>query len=446
MSFVRNDPNNPRRVSSRLASLVQTTMVAAALIVVGAGVSAAGPKRARLSSDLDTLLKSGANASVDVIVSGSPERVAVIAQRHHLRVKKALTSGAVFEVSRQTLDAMSSDSELDALSSDADVHSSSDITTEFTGAEAAWSGSVAALGAVNGAGIGVAIIDSGIANHPALAGRVAVNVDFTSPRGNGWDGYGHGTHVAGIVAAQSAKQAKKNPEGAQGMAPGAHLINLRVLDSNGSGKASDVIEAVDWAIKNKRKYSIRVLNMSLGSAPTQKVADDPLCQAVERAARAGLVVVVAAGNRGESADGKPVYGSITSPGTSPFAITVGAIRTQGTLDPADDVVAPWSSKGPTLVDHIVKPDLVAPGSKIVSTVSANSTLMKQNPDHLIDGPGANDYAAMTGTSMAAAVVSGAAALLLDGKPRLTPLEVKLALQASAAFIPQAGSSPVVRAG
>ncbi len=159
-----------------------------------------------------------------------------------------------------------------------------------------------------------------------------VNVDFTSPRGNGADGYGHGTHVAGIVAARSARQAKKNPEGAQGMAPGAHLINLRVLDANGSGKASDVIEAIDWAIKNKKKYSIRVVNMSLGSAPTQSVADDPLCKAVERAARAGLVVVVAAGNKGESADGKPVYASITSPGTSPFAITVGALRTQGTLD------------------------------------------------------------------------------------------------------------------
>ena len=287
MSFVRPDPHQPHRVAPRLASTVQLALAAVALIVIGAGVSTAGPKRARLSSDLDALLKSGSNGSVDVIISGTPERVAVIAQRHNLRLKKALTSGAVFEVSRQTLDAMSNDVELEALSSDADVHSSSDITAEFTGAEAAWSGGVAALGAVTGKGVGVAIIDSGIANHPALAGKVVVNVDFTSPRGNGVDGYGHGTHVAGIVAAQAANQATRNPEGAQGMAPGAHLINLRVLDANGNGKASDVIEAVDWAIANQQKYSIRVLNMSLGSAPTQAVADDPLCQAVERAARAG---------------------------------------------------------------------------------------------------------------------------------------------------------------
>ena len=128
------------------------------------------------------------------------------------------------------------------------------------------------------------------------------------------------------------------------------------------------------------------------------------------------MVVASAGNYGESEDGKQVYGSITSPGISPYAITVGALRTQGTVDPSDDEVAPWSSKGPTMVDHIVKPDLVAPGSKIVSTAAAGATLMQQFPDRLIDGPGARDYFSMSGTSMAAAVVSGAAALLLDGKP------------------------------
>src|SRR5262245_31692119 len=228
--------NHAGRPVSQYASWGRTALLVAAAIVVGFGGSAAGQKRARLSSDLDALLKSGSNASVDVIVSGTSKDVARIAARHGLRVKKALTSGAVFEVSRQTLDAMANDIELESLSSDADVHSSSDITTEFTGAEAAWSGDVAALGAVTGEGIGVAIIDSGIANHPALAGRVVANVDFTNLHGNATDDYGHGTHVAGIVAARSAKQAQKNPEDMSGMAPGAHLINLRVLDANGSGK------------------------------------------------------------------------------------------------------------------------------------------------------------------------------------------------------------------
>ncbi len=181
-----------------------------------------------------------------------------------------------------------------------------------------------------------------------------------------------------------------------------------------------------------------MLNLSLGMAPTQSYRDDPLCQAVERAARAGLVVVASAGNFGQTEDGRTVLGSVTSPGISPFAITVGALRTQGTADPSDDTVAPWSSRGPTNVDHIVKPDLVAPGSRIVSTAAAGGALMSQFPDRLVDGPGANDYFAMSGTSMSAAVVSGAVALLLESKPTLSPLLVKLALQGSAEFMPNEG--------
>ena len=133
-----------------------------------------------------------------------------------------------------------------------------------------------------------------------------------------------------------------------------------------------------------------------------------------------------------------MFASVTSPGISPYAITVGALRTQGTVDPADDEMAPWSSKGPTLVDHIVKPDLVAPGSKIVSTAVKGSTLSNLLADRFVDGPGARDYVAMSGTSMAAAVVSGAVALVLDGQSDLTPLQVKLALQGSADFLPEAG--------
>ena len=115
------------------------------------------------------------------------------------------------------------------------------------------------------------------------------------------------------------------------MAPAAHLINLKVLDADGSGEAADVIEAIDWAIRYRKQLGIRVLNLSLGAAPTQSYKDDPICQAVERAVKAGLVVVASAGNYGQTPDGKPVYGSITSPGISPYAITVGAMRTQGTV-------------------------------------------------------------------------------------------------------------------
>ncbi len=228
------------------------------------------------------------------------------------------------------------------------------------------------------------------------------------------------------------------------MAPAAHLINLKVLGNDGSGEAADLIEAIDWAIRYRKQFGIRVLNLSLGAAPTQSYKDDPICLAVERAVKAGLVVVASAGNYGQAPDGKLVFGSVTSPGISPYAITVGALRTQGTLDPSDDEMAPWSSKGPTLVDHIVKPDLVAPGSKIVSTAVKGSVLSNTLADRFVDGPGGRDYVAMSGTSMSAAVVSGAVALLLDGKSNLTPLQVKLSLQGSA-DVHAGGRSADVRA-
>ena len=283
----------------------------------------------------------------------------------------------------------------------------------------------------------MAILDSGIAgDHPALANRVIVNVDFTDPKGRGNDFYGHGTHIAGIVAARDFKNAVAGAD--SGMAPAAHLINLKVLGSDGSGEAADLIEAIDWAIRYRKQFGIRVLNLSLGAAPTQSYKDDPICLAVERAVKAGLVVVASAGNYGQAENGKLVFGSVTSPGISPYAITVGAYRTQGTVDPLDDEMAPWSSKGPTFVDRIVKPDLVAPGSKIVSTAVKGSVLSNTLADSFVDGPGGRDYVAMSGTSMAAAVVSGAVALLLEGNAKFTPLQVKLALQGSADFLPKAG--------
>ncbi|MEP6783572.1 MAG: S8 family serine peptidase, partial [Acidobacteriota bacterium] len=395
--------------------------IAAVLVagVVFATAVEAGPRHARVSSDLSGNLNSGSSTPVDVIVTGSPEQIARIAARHGLSIRKSLSSGAVFSVPKRLLAELSEDQDIDVLSGNAKVHSHAVLTTDITGADAAWSGAIKALGPVNGSGIGVAVIDSGIGDHPALANRVVASVDFTDRHGHAVDFYGHGTHIAGIIAARSYNNTKL--EGTDsGMAPAAHLINLKVLDSTGSGEAADVIEAIDWAVKYSKTFGIRVINLSLGAAPTQSYKDDPICLAVERAVKAGVVVVASAGNYGQSEDGRLVYGSITSPGISPYAITVGALRTQGNDDPSDDEIAPWSSKGPTLIDHIVKPDLVAPGSKIVSTEMAGTTLVNQFPERFLDGPGARDYFSMSGTSMSAAVVSGAVALLLDGKATLTP--------------------------
>src|SRR5581483_3941092 len=176
----------------------------------------------------------------------------------------------------------------------------------------------------------------------------------------------------------------------------------------------------------------------LGAPVLQPSSDDPMCEAVKRAARAGLVVVASAGNYGRSADGKTVLGSITSPANSAHAIAVGAIDTHGTADRSDDTIAPYSSRGPTAYDLRLKPDLAAPGQHIVSAEASNAYLPTTYPAHHVTGQGPNAYFQLSGTSMSAAVVSGAAALLIDDRPALRAADARLALQVTATFMPEAG--------
>jgi serine protease AprX len=366
------------------------------LVGIALTVSAASAQshKARLSRDLDAVIRGTATApggGIDVIISGSSDRIQRIASRHNATIKKSIKSGAVLTVTRAQLLTLADDSELGVLSSDGTMRADMALVAKTTGAEKAWHGEIARLGAVTGKGVGVAIIDSGVDNHTALAGRVVARMDFTGhmPHAGGRDEYGHGTHVAGIVAAGLPRE--NATDAPVGMAPDAHLVSLKVLGADGSGKASDVIEAIDWAIDHKDQYRLRILNLSLGMAPTQSYKDDPVCQAVERAVKAGLLVVASAGNHGATADGKQVFGSISSPGISPFAITVGALRTNGTADPSDDYVAPWSSKGPTAIDHLVKPDLAAPGSKVVSLLADGSKLATDHPERIVLGDGRNGY-------------------------------------------------------
>ena len=154
------------------------------------------------------------------------------------------------------------------------------------------------------------------------------------------------------------------------MAPGANLISLRVIGADGTGSTSDVIRAIHWAIRNKARYNIRVINLSLGHAVEESYKDDPLCEAVERAVNAGIVVVAAAGNRGKDDAGHSIYGGIESPGNDPYVITVGALNTHGTVARSDDELTTYSSKGPTAIDGLIKPDIAAPGNKIVSAGGA----------------------------------------------------------------------------
>ena len=150
------------------------------------------------------------------------------------------------------------------------------------------------------------------------------------------------------------------------------------------------------------------------------------------------MVVASAGNYGQTSTGAPVLGGITSPGNSPFAITVGAIDTAGTITRSDDRVAPYSSRGPTAIDLAVKPDVVAPGTRLVSLEVRGSYLSTTYPAWHIAGSSSNAYFRLSGTSMAAAVVSGGVALLLDANPNLNPAQVKIALQMGATFMPHGG--------
>ena len=341
----------PRRPFARrlilLAPLVLVTCGLARPVLAAGG--------ARLSSDLAAKLSAGA-AAIDVIVHGDQAAVDTLAQRYNVRVKRRMASGAVLQLTAGQLAALQSDGSQDHLSSDIRIVGADAVTAATIGADQVWAGE-GRLDRLSGEGVGVAVIDSGVdPNHRALRGRVAAMVDFTG--GDGIDRYGHGTHVAAIIAGRPGKTPDTSEY--RGIAGGARIISLRVLGDDGSGTASSVIEAIDWAIGHRRQYGIRIINLSLGAPVLQPYRDDPMCEAVERAVAAGLVVVAAAGNHGQTADGKTIIGAITTPGDDPAVITVGAIDAHATPVRSDDTVAKYSSRGPTAFDLVMKPDLVAP--------------------------------------------------------------------------------------
>lgn len=297
-----------------------------------------------------------------------------------------------------------------------------------------------------GSGVGVAVIDSGVNKHKDLDGtgwfassRVAYNQSFLST-GSTADQYGHGTHIAGLIAGNGASSTgSQYSQTFKGIAPDAKILNLRVLDAKGAGTDSSVIAAIQTAIALKPIYNIRVINLSLGRGVYESYKHDPLCQAVERAWKAGIVVVVAAGNDGRYLPTNG-YGTINSPGNDPYVITVGAMKTMDTLSRADDQIASYSSKGPTLIDHIAKPDVVAPGNLLVSTEIPGVTLEQTEPANLVpysfyvfggSSAPSTSYFTLSGTSMATGVVSGMVADLLDAYPSLTPDQVKARLMKSA---------------
>ena len=224
---------------------------------------------------------------------------------------------------------------------------------------------------LDGTGVAIAVIDSGVHGVDDLKdaqGKNRIIYNFDSLGGGSDDQYGHGTHVAGIIGGSGKDSLCSNCDVTiRGIAPNVKILNFHALGQSGQGTDSSVIKAINQAISLKSQYNIRVMNLSLGRPVYESYTLDPLCQAVEAAWRAGIVVVVAAGNDGRTNySAYNGYGSITAPGNDPYVITVGAMNTKGTPDRSDDVMTSYSSKGPTAIDHIVKPDLVAPGNRVVS--------------------------------------------------------------------------------
>jgi len=396
-----------------------------------------------LSTDLLQLVVSGDDRPVRAIVRGDVAAIQTVAASLGVPVLRVLDGMVVVEAAPSVLNTFQGVTGVISISLDNLVTPTMSVSDRATAADQARAGSGGLLGsllgtpAVNGKGIGVAIVDSGIAtNHSALYGKVVASVNYATGETGTSDAFGHGTHVAGIIAGSISygpTSLYKN-----GIAPGAHLVNVRVLNRVGVGYTSDVIAGIQWVVANRVKYSIRVMNLSLGHPIQAPCAFDPLCVAAEDAVAKGLVVVASAGNSGKDAAGNPVLGSVSTPGNAPGVITVGALNTWATVSRDDDTVASYSSRGPTRYDMMMKPDVVAPGNKIVSLEAQGSYLSKTYPALHVAGSGQNAYSMMSGTSMAAAVVSGGAALLLQSTPSLTPRHVKVALQVTAQFMPEAG--------
>ena len=296
----------------------------------------------------------------------------------------------------------------------------------------------------NGAGVGVAVIDSGItpwhddltyfgwnnAVQTVNGQRLVQFVDFVNGQTLPYDDNGHGSHVAGIILGNGL-----DSFGARaGIAPAANLVSLKVLDHNGGGVISNVIAALDWVVANRVTHRIKVVNLSVGAGVYQSYWTDPLTLAAKRVVDAGVVVVTAAGNLGRHANGREQFGAITAPGNAPWVLTVGASSHQGTSARPDDVLTGYSSRGPTAFDYTAKPDVVAPGTGSVSLAVAGSTLYNAYPQSLLNGSWwmpDKPYLSLTGTSMSAPVVAGTVALMMQANPSLTPNLAKAIIQYTA---------------
>lgn len=272
-----------------------------------------------------------------------------------------------------------------------------------------------------GKDVTIAVIDTGIYLHKDFSGndgktRVVAFKDFVNKKTEAYDDQGHGTHVAGIAAGNGLASDGKY----KGAAPDAKLAGVKVLNKYGSGYLSTVIEGIEWAVDNKDTFNIKVINMSLGASTNSSYKDDPMCQAVEKAYEAGIMPVIAAGNSG------PKPNTIGRPANAPSVITIGALDDNNTVEKDDDKIAGFSSRGPSNVDKLDKPDIVFPGVKITSCLSPGSQLDSPSIPHV-----GSDYIIISGTSMATPGTAGVVADLLQANPKIKLGKLKSILMETA---------------
>ena len=292
------------------------------------------------------------------------------------------------------------------------LHAASAVYPKVVGADRLWSEGV------DGAGVTVAVVDTGIAPVADLAGRVIGGVDFSGGDNPYDDEFGHGTFVAGLIAGDGTSSGGAY----KGVAPEANLVSIKIAGEDGSSDVSHVLAAVQWAVSFRHDYGIRVLNLSLGTDSTQSYWLSPLNAAVEKAWDSGIVVTVSSSNAG------PGPGTVTKPGDDPLVVTVGALDDRGTPGRGDDLMAGFSGEGPTVADGLTKPDLVAPGRSVISLRAPGSKI----DDHYPGSRVGSKYFKGSGTSFSSAIASGSAALLLQREPGLTADQVKARLLGTAA--------------
>jgi serine protease AprX len=370
-------------------------------------------------------LASDAVADSAVIVQGTSQAaVRAAVEAHHGTVTQDLwiVQGVAANIPAGELAALQTEPGVTHVTEDAPVHiqaaqpsplhAATAVYPKVVGADRLWTEGI------DGEGVTVAVVDTGITPVADLAGRVIGGVDFSGGDDPYNDEFGHGTFVAGIIAGNGASS-----NGAyKGVAPKAKLVSIKIAGRNGASDITHVLAAIQWAVSFRNDYGIRVLNLSLGTDSTQPYMLSPLDGAVERAWDAGIVVTVSSSNKG------PGPGTVTKPADDPLVITVGALDDRGTPGRGDDVMAGFSGEGPTAADGLNKPDLVASGRSIIGLRVPGSKVDSAYPGSRVGSA----YFKGSGTSFSNAVTSGSAALLLEREPSLTPDQVKDRLLGSAA--------------